>query len=77
MGLHVEFEEPTTAALPLPSGDRVQIFGPGGTSTFPALLGTSTGMILLSKEISGGEPPLLPLVNVTVHGNAVRPRGSS
>jgi catechol 2,3-dioxygenase-like lactoylglutathione lyase family enzyme len=29
MGLHVEFEEPTTTELSLPSGDRVQVFAPG------------------------------------------------
>jgi catechol 2,3-dioxygenase-like lactoylglutathione lyase family enzyme len=29
MGLRVEFEEPRTAELSLPSGDRVQVFAPG------------------------------------------------
>jgi catechol 2,3-dioxygenase-like lactoylglutathione lyase family enzyme len=29
MGLTVEFEEPTTIELSLPSGDRVQVFAPG------------------------------------------------
>lgn len=29
MGLEVEFEEPTTTELSLPSGDRVQVFAPG------------------------------------------------
>ncbi len=29
MGLRVEFEEATTIELSLPSGDRVQVFGPG------------------------------------------------
>jgi catechol 2,3-dioxygenase-like lactoylglutathione lyase family enzyme len=29
MGLRVEFEEPTTTELSLPSGDRVQVFAPG------------------------------------------------
>ena len=29
MGLAVEFEEPTTTELSLPSGDRVQVFAPG------------------------------------------------
>jgi catechol 2,3-dioxygenase-like lactoylglutathione lyase family enzyme len=29
LGLRVEFEEDTTAELSLPSGDRVQVFGPG------------------------------------------------
>src|SRR5690349_9642784 len=29
MGLTVEFEQPTTIELSLPSGDRVQVFGPG------------------------------------------------
>jgi catechol 2,3-dioxygenase-like lactoylglutathione lyase family enzyme len=28
MGLAVEFEEPTTTELSLPSGDRVQVFAP-------------------------------------------------
>jgi catechol 2,3-dioxygenase-like lactoylglutathione lyase family enzyme len=29
MGLAVEFAEPTTTELSLPSGDRVQVFAPG------------------------------------------------
>ena len=29
MKLRVEFEEPTTTELSLPSGDRVQVFAPG------------------------------------------------
>ena len=29
MGLTVEFEQPTTIELSLPSGDRVQVFAPG------------------------------------------------
>jgi hypothetical protein len=29
MGLRVEFEDPTTTELSLPSGDRVQVFAPG------------------------------------------------
>jgi aminoglycoside phosphotransferase len=29
MGLRVEFQEPTTTELSLPSGDRVQVFAPG------------------------------------------------
>jgi hypothetical protein len=29
LGLRVEFEETTTTELSLPSGDRVQVFGPG------------------------------------------------
>jgi catechol 2,3-dioxygenase-like lactoylglutathione lyase family enzyme len=29
LGLQVEFEEPGTAELSLPSGDRVQVLGPG------------------------------------------------
>jgi catechol 2,3-dioxygenase-like lactoylglutathione lyase family enzyme len=29
MGLAVEFEQPTTIELSLPSGDRVQVFAPG------------------------------------------------
>jgi catechol 2,3-dioxygenase-like lactoylglutathione lyase family enzyme len=29
LGLRVEFEHDTTAELSLPSGDRVQVFGPG------------------------------------------------
>jgi hypothetical protein len=30
MGLRVEFEQPTTTELSLSSGDRVQVFAPGG-----------------------------------------------
>lgn len=29
LGLRVEFEEPTTTELSLPSGDRIQVFAPG------------------------------------------------
>jgi hypothetical protein len=29
LGLRVEFEEDATTELSLPSGDRVQVFGPG------------------------------------------------
>jgi len=32
--------------------------------------GTCAGMILLAREIAGGEPPLLPLLDVTVRRNA-------
>ena len=34
------------------------------------LFGTCAGMIVLSKEIAGGEEPVLPLLDVTVERNA-------
>jgi len=34
------------------------------------LFGTCAGMIVLSSEIVGGEPPILPLLDVTVERNA-------
>ena len=34
------------------------------------LFGTCAGMIVLSREIAGGEPPVLPLLDVTVERNA-------
>ena len=34
------------------------------------LFGTCAGMILLAREIDGGEPPILPLLDVTVTRNA-------
>jgi pyridoxal 5'-phosphate synthase pdxT subunit len=34
------------------------------------IFGTCAGMIVLSKEIAGGEPPILPLLDVTVERNA-------
>jgi 5'-phosphate synthase pdxT subunit len=34
------------------------------------LYGTCAGMILLAAEIAGGEPPILPLIDVTVERNA-------
>ncbi len=34
------------------------------------LLGTCAGMIVLAREISGGESPILPLLDVTVRRNA-------
>ena len=38
----------------------------GGTPVF----GTCAGMIVLAGEIAGGEPPILPLLDVTVERNA-------
>jgi 5'-phosphate synthase pdxT subunit len=34
------------------------------------IFGTCAGMIVLSKQIEGGEPPVLPLLDVTVERNA-------
>ncbi len=34
------------------------------------LFGTCAGMIVLSRDIAGGEPPVLPLLDVTVERNA-------
>ena len=34
------------------------------------LFGTCAGMIVLAREIGGGEPPVLPLLDVTVDRNA-------
>ncbi len=34
------------------------------------LFGTCAGMIVLAREIMGGEPPILPLLDVTVRRNA-------
>jgi 5'-phosphate synthase pdxT subunit len=34
------------------------------------IFGTCAGMILLAQEIAGGEPPVLPLLDVTVERNA-------
>jgi pyridoxal 5'-phosphate synthase pdxT subunit len=34
------------------------------------IFGTCAGMILLAREIAGGEPPVLPLLDVTVRRNA-------
>jgi 5'-phosphate synthase pdxT subunit len=34
------------------------------------IFGTCAGMIVLATEISGGEPPILPLIDVTVQRNA-------
>jgi 5'-phosphate synthase pdxT subunit len=34
------------------------------------LFGTCAGMIVLAREIVGGEPPILPLLDVTVERNA-------
>jgi pyridoxal 5'-phosphate synthase pdxT subunit len=34
------------------------------------LYGTCAGMIVLAREIAGGEQPILPLLDVTVHRNA-------
>jgi pyridoxal 5'-phosphate synthase pdxT subunit len=34
------------------------------------IFGTCAGMIVLATEIAGGEPPILPLIDVTVERNA-------
>ena len=34
------------------------------------IFGTCAGMIVLAREIAGGEPPILPLLDVTVERNA-------
>jgi 5'-phosphate synthase pdxT subunit len=34
------------------------------------LFGTCAGMIVMAREIAGGEPPILPLLDVTVQRNA-------
>jgi 5'-phosphate synthase pdxT subunit len=34
------------------------------------VFGTCAGMIVLATEIAGGEPPILPLIDVTVERNA-------
>ncbi len=34
------------------------------------VFGTCAGMIVLAREIAGGEPPILPLLDVTVQRNA-------
>ncbi len=39
-------------------------------ATGAPLFGTCAGMIVLSKEIAGGEEPVLPLLDVTVERNA-------
>ncbi len=39
-------------------------------ATGAPLFGTCAGMIVLSREIVGGEPPILPLLDVTVERNA-------
>jgi len=39
-------------------------------ATGAPLFGTCAGMIVLSSEIVGGEPPILPLLDVTVQRNA-------
>jgi 5'-phosphate synthase pdxT subunit len=39
-------------------------------ATGAPLFGTCAGMIVLSSQIVGGEPPILPLLDVTVERNA-------
>jgi 5'-phosphate synthase pdxT subunit len=39
-------------------------------ATGAPIFGTCAGMIVLSNEIVGGEPPILPLLDVTVERNA-------
>lgn len=46
--------------------EPIMDFAEGGAPIF----GTCAGMIVLATEIAGGEPPILPLVDVTVERNA-------
>jgi 5'-phosphate synthase pdxT subunit len=39
-------------------------------ATGAPIFGTCAGMIVLAREIAGGEPPILPLIDVTVQRNA-------
>ncbi|NJD29287.1 MAG: pyridoxal 5'-phosphate synthase glutaminase subunit PdxT [Chloroflexi bacterium] len=39
-------------------------------ATGAPLFGTCAGMIIMAKDIDGGEEPVLPLLDVTVHRNA-------
>jgi 5'-phosphate synthase pdxT subunit len=46
--------------------EPIMDFAESGAPVF----GTCAGMIVLSREIAGGEPPILPLLDVTVGRNA-------
>lgn len=46
--------------------EPIMDFAEGGAPIF----GTCAGMIVLATEIAGGEPPILPLIDVTVERNA-------
>ena len=46
--------------------DPIMAFAEQGAPIF----GTCAGMIVLATEIAGGEPPILPLLDVTVERNA-------
>jgi 5'-phosphate synthase pdxT subunit len=39
-------------------------------STGAPIFGTCAGMIILARDLAGGEPPVLPLLDVTVERNA-------
>ena len=69
------------SGLILPGGESTtmrQLIGRWGlaepilrlAATGAPLFGTCAGMIVLSREITGGEPPILPLLDVTVERNA-------
>ncbi len=69
------------AGLILPGGESTtmrQLIGRWGlrqpildlASSGAPLFGTCAGMIVLAREIAGGEPPILPLLDVTVERNA-------
>ena len=58
MGLRVEFEEPTTTELSLPSGDRVQVFAPGDPY-FDFFGRHATGPVALFEVRRGPSPPTL------------------
>ena len=46
--------------------EPIMDFAASGAPVF----GTCAGMIVLAREIAGGEPPILPLLDVTVERNA-------
>ena len=73
--------EGVAVRLPSDLDDVAGLIIPGGESTTmrklidrwglrAPLFGTCAGMIVLSREIAGGEEPILPLLDVTVERNA-------
>ncbi len=73
--------EGVTVRLPTDLDGVSGLIVPGGESTtmrrlidrwgmHEPIMGTCAGMIVLAREIAGGEPPILPLLDVTVERNA-------
>jgi 5'-phosphate synthase pdxT subunit len=81
VGVRLPSDRDGVAGLILPGGesttmrrliDRWDLRGPilDLAASGAPILGTCAGMIILARDLTGGEPPVLPLLDVSVRRNA-------